>query len=120
VHGTGWDNGANEAGGDVVDVAGHCDRLRENGGRAYEIYVAELQFEESRRVGPGVQARDHVNPVSCHDACRTVGTGGSEMPVPLQQRFEIGHASLFQMGTMCCRYTTMGSGAMQEDVGTAA
>src|SRR5579862_8009704 len=109
-----WDDRS----GEVADIGEVFQYIRRHpaAGVADHHCVAELKLQECRRVGSGVQARDHVDLVSRHDACRPVGTSGSKMPVPLEQRFEIGHARL-PGSAMCCRYTTLGCGALQEDVG---
>src|SRR5207244_13320647 len=54
--------------------------------------VPELQFEEGRRVGSGVQARDHADRVLGDNTGPLMSAGGSEVLVSPQKWVDAGHA----------------------------
>jgi len=57
VHGRGGDDGGDQAGGDVVDVAGDGDRVRQDGGRAQKFDVGA---DDLPGVGDGFPGQGRV------------------------------------------------------------
>ena len=52
--------------------------------------VTELQLEEGRRVGAGIEASDHVDAVCGMDADPLAGLAGGEVLVACNQRVDVG------------------------------